>query len=182
MKERKVSVVEMLKKHRQNFSKPILLSTNHWAWLRPVSASIISEAQTSISSPPVPKWFNEDKDREEENPNDPAYQLALLNAEAERNNVGIESMIMFGVDLCDSEGTLLEAPPEGEWLGKLKYMERKKMLDLSEYNLDDDFDVMFLYKKYIAVSAMDIPLISAASGVSEEDISDALASFPASEA
>lgn len=177
--ERKVHISDMLKKHRQNFSKPVKLSTGQWAWLRPVSASIISEAQLSVQNPKVPTFMNKDKDRMEENPNDPDYLLALERANEERNAIGIETMVMFGVDLCDEEGNLVEVPPKNEWMGKLKYMEKKGRLDLSQYDLDDEFELMLVYKKYIAVSAMDIPLVSAASGVSEEDISDALDSFRA---
>ena len=182
MAERKVQIADMLKKHRQNFSKPIRLSTGEWAWLRPVSASIISEAQLSVQNPKVPTFYNKDKEREEENPSDPGYLDAIAHANEQRNAIGIETMVMFGVELCDEEGNPRDVPPAEEWLGKLKYMQKKGRLDLGQYDLDDEFELMLVYKKYIAVSAMDIPLVSAASGISEEDISEALSSFRADEA
>lgn len=155
---------------------PIMLKSGVWAIVRPVSASLIEEALMLIEEPEVPTFYNEDKDREEPNPNDPKYLAALENVQRQSNLAAIDAAIMFAVDLVDADGNPIDPPNDG-WVNKLRFMERQGIVDLQKYDLDDEVDREFLYKKYIAVTAPDLDTIMRASGVGEEEIRKAADSF-----
>lgn len=177
MSYKKKSPAVNLRRSNPNLDKPVMLSTGVWAMLRPVTPATISEAQAEIQDPPVPTIYLEDKDRHEENPNDPAYLKALERADQERVMVAMDAMIMMGIDLVDEEGDPLEID-DGPWLKKLRLMHKRKMVNLDDYNLEDGIEREFLYKRYVAVGVQDIALISAASGLTEEDIAKAERTFP----
>jgi len=156
----------------------VQLSTGVWALLQPVTAAIISEAQSEIKDPKPPMVWIEEKEREEENPNDPSYVKALEKADEQRVLAAMDAMIMMGIDLCDEDGNLVEVE-DGPWLKKLRLMAKRGMINLGDYDLDDEVERDFLYKRYIAVGVQDIALISSASGLTEEDIAKAERTFPA---
>jgi hypothetical protein len=116
-------------------------------------------------------WHNDEKDRDEPNPADPTYIIALTQSEHKRNTAAMDTMIMFGVDLIDG------VPEDDKWIGKLKMMVKRGMLDLSGYELNDKDDKEFLFKRYIAVGVEDLGLISAKSGITSKDIEKAEDSF-----
>jgi len=115
-------------------------------------------------------WHNPDKDRDEPNPNDPKYIAAKQEADRQRGIAAIDAVVMFGVELLDGV-------PDDGWLGKLRYLEKRGLLDLESFDLDDPLDLEFLYKRYVAVSAQDIAYIMRTSGVREEDVEAAIRSF-----
>lgn len=142
------------------------------ATLVPVSASLIDEVTSRIKPPKIPMWHNEDKDRDEPNPNDPAYTAELAEVGRKQSTAAIDAIVMFGVELVDG------LPEDDKWLKKLQYMEKRGNLDLSSYDVDDELDQEFLYKRFIGVSTDIITKISEISGVSGEDVEDAERSFP----
>ena len=150
----------------------IVLSTGYTARIIPVGASLVDEVVAYIAAPKVPMFFNEDKGREEENPTDPAYVEAVAKAERERAIAVIDTLIMFGLEL--------EEPPpaDGAWLKKLCFLEKRGQLDLSGYDLDDEFDREFLFKKYIATGTADLMDIGRKAGLTQEAISQAAQNFP----
>lgn len=158
---------------RSTGNEPITLSTGVKARFIPVSVSVITEAQAAIPDPKVPMWFNEAKGKEEPNPAHPDYERALKATENERNLAAIDALIMFGIELLDG------VPNDDRWVKTLKMRERLNLttVKLSDYDLEDDFDREFLYKKYFAVSAVDVSSLMQFSGVSEEDIAEAARSF-----
>jgi hypothetical protein len=154
-------------------SGPITLSTGIEARLLPVSISLINEAQAAIPDPEVPMWHNESKDTYEPNPNHPQYKRDLEQVEADRNVAAIDAMVMFGVELVDG------MPEDDGWLKKLKLRQRVGLstVDLGDFDLKDEIDLEYLYKKYVAVATPDVAKLMKASGVSEEDIAEAARSF-----
>lgn len=149
----------------------VTLSTGVRAYLRPVAASLIDEVTARIRDPEVPTWHNPEKDRDEPNPSDPAYQRGLEDANRQRGVAAIDALVMFGIDLADG------LPEDGGWLTKLRYLEKRGHLDLSEYDLDDPTDQEFLYKRFVAVASADIALVSMRSGVQGEAVAQAARSF-----
>jgi hypothetical protein len=172
------SIVGIAKRTKIDFTKPIHLRSGYWALLTAVSASLIEEAQLTIPDPPVPTVYNKDKEREEQNPNDPAYIKAMADATARRGLAATEAVIMFGVVPCDPEGNPIDPPSDDKWLDRLKFMERRGTLDLSGYDFDDPLDREFLFKKYYVVSAPDFELLAKATGLDEEAIAAAQEKFP----
>ena len=153
----------------------VTLSTGVRARLVPVSINLVRDAAMRVPDPEVPKFLNEEKGREEENPNDPAYLKAVAEAAEKRATAGMDAAILFGVELADG------LPENDGWLRKLKFMERRGQIDLSEFDLDDPFDREFLYKKYVAVAASDMDRVSELSGFGRGEVDAALASFPGDE-
>jgi hypothetical protein len=155
----------------------VQLTTGYKAIVSPVSLSILNDVQMSIKYPSVPMVEHPDKGRMEENPNDPAYLAAVEEVEVRRNLAAADAMVMFGVQLIDDEGVPFKYPEDLSWLKKLKYFQKRGMVNLDDFDLEDEFDLEFLFKKYIAVGAGDIMTIGRMSGVSEEAVQKAQATF-----
>lgn len=165
---------------KQQQSKPadatILLSTGIRATIKPVPASLLDKVSSHIPDPEPPKQFIKQKGREEYNPLDPEYLRLKEEALTERGRATTEAMVMFGIDLVD------DVPPLDEWLPPLRFLEKRGRLDLGEWDLDSDVERELLYKLFVAVANVDIMLVSQASGVSPEEVEQAMRGFLGSEA
>lgn len=171
-------IAGLAKRTNVELNKPVRLQSGHFVVLHAVSASLIEEARMIVKNPPVPMFRNESKDRDEPNPSHPDYIKALEEAEQKRNIAATEAMIMFGVELCDADGSPAKPPQDDLWLKKLRFMERRGFISLEGYDLKDEIDQEFLYKKYFAVSAPDLMTLAKATQLDEEMVADAAATFP----
>lgn len=125
-----------------------------------VPPALLAEVKSKVKDPKPPMWVDPDKDREMPNYNDPAYLEAMEEAASARGMAIIDALLLFGVELVDG------MPEDDRWLRKLALMEKMGHLDLSAYDLDDELEREFLYKKHIAVQIKDYPVITVAcSGV-----------------
>ena len=148
------------------------LSTGHRARLVPVATSLIETVRTQVKDPPVPMWTNPDKDREEENPNDPAYIRALVEAHDRRTAAVMDALMLFGVELLDG------VPKDDGWLNNLRLLERHGQLDLGDLDLDDPLDRAFAFKKFIAISSEDYTAVMELSGVTASGVAAQAEMFP----
>ena len=148
-----------------------ILSTGVGVRIVPISASLIMEVQQHIPFPPVPIIFDEDKNQTYENPNHPAYIRDVEEVETKRSTAAMDAIVMFGVELIDG------VPEDKTWLRKLKTMDKNGVIGLNVYDFEDEIDLEFLYKKFIAVSTEDFQLISSMAGVTQEGIEAAEDSF-----
>lgn len=139
--------------------------------LLPVSASLIEEVTRRIVDPEVPQWYNEQRERNEPNPDDPAYIKALEETARKRGVAVMDAMCMFGVELVDG------VPADDSWVKKLRFMEKRGQLDLSEFDLDDELDREFVYKRFIATDQGMINKIGSISSVTSNDVSRAEETF-----
>ena len=152
------------------------LSTGIRVRIVPVAAHLIDAAMFEVKDPVVPRQ-DLGKGREEPNPMDPAYRQALSDAEHARGIAASDTLILMGVQLVDG----LPEDDE-EWLKPLRFLERLGHFKaLSEFDLKDEMDKEFVFKKYYAISARDIPLIGNASGMSQEEIDLAVRGFQGDE-
>lgn len=172
------AIIEIAKNHNGSRGEnvPIVLSTGVLALVIPVSASLLDEAMSSVPVPKVPLFKREDG-IEIENPDHPEYKQAVERAEVQRNMRSIDAMIMFGVILVDEDGNPTGAPADDGWIKKLRFMEKRGMVNLGDVDLKDEMEREFIYKKYIAVGAPDIFTITRKVGISEEEVQNALDSF-----
>lgn len=181
----KSPVVEIAKRHEQvDFSKPVRLNSGFWAYIRPVTASLIDEAQSMLPYPDVPMWYNADKERDEPNPNDPGYIAAIADVDRRRQLAAIDAIVMFGVDLCNKDGEIVEVSDlveDDRWLRKLKVMSKRGLVDLESYDLEDEIEKEFVLKRYIAVTTGDYDLIMKAAGVVAQEEANALNMFQGDE-
>jgi hypothetical protein len=147
------------------------LSTGVRVRLRPVSSSLVEEMKGAIKMPDVPVVWIEAKEREEENPNDPRYIQAVEEANSKRADAIFDALVTFGVELVDG------LPEDETWIKKLKLLERRGKLDLSGFDLNDDFDLEFLYKRYVAVAGADLEIIGGLHGFRPLEVARARAMF-----
>ncbi len=169
-KQEKSAAVKVAKRRKPS-SEEVELATGVRARLVPISASLIDEVVAEVKLPEIPTWTNPDKGREEPNPDDPIYLEELARAERNRGVAAIDAMVLFGVELLDG------VPDDDSWLTKLQFLEKRGKLSLDEYDLKDEMDREFLYKKFIAVSSDDLLMLSTMSGISEGDIAQATEGF-----
>jgi hypothetical protein len=147
------------------------LSTGVVVRLHPVSSSLVEEMKGAVKMPDVPKVWIEAKEREEENPNDPQYIEQVEACTAKRADAIFDALCMFGVELVDG------LPDDDSWLKKLRMLERRGRMDLSGFDLDDEFDLEFLYKRYVAVAGADLELIGGLHGFRPLEVARARAMF-----
>lgn len=136
-----------------------------------VSASLIMDVQNQIKYPPVPIVKDDEKGQTYENPDHPSYKRACAEVDSQRAIAAMDAIIMFGVELVDG------LPKDDRWLRKLKTMQKAGSIDLSGFDLKDEIDLEFLYKKYEAVRSEDYDIINEMVGVTAEGIADAEDSF-----
>jgi len=137
----------------------VTLSTGVRAILTPVASTLIQDVMSEVPDPPVPMWFNPEKERDEPNPLDPEYTRALAAAEKKRSDAALDAVILFGVELPDG------VPEDDRWIKNLRYLEKRKRIDLSDFDLEDEFEREFVYKRYVAVAGEDFNTIAELSGV-----------------
>lgn len=143
------------------------LSSGARVRLLSVSPGLISDVQARVKFPDVPKFYNENKDRWEENPNHPAYLAEMQRAREEQGMAAMRAMCMFGFELVGG------LPDDDSWIRKLELVNP----DL-QINRDDPIELEFYYKQFIAVgSQTDYVLLAKVMGVTEEAIAQAEATF-----
>jgi hypothetical protein len=135
--------------------------------VKAIPVAIISDVSNRIPDPEIPVWFDKTIERDVLNPNDPAYLKEKEEVDRKRGEAMIDATVMFGIDLPDG------VPPTEKWLPKLKFLEKRGQVDLSDYDLSDDLEKEFVFKKYIIASIALINYIQNMSSVTPEDIGEA---------
>lgn len=150
--------------HEHEEGEDSILSTGVRARIVPVAASLIEEVTRRVRDPEIPMWHDPERDKDIPNENDPIYLRALIEAKKKRGEAAMEAMILFGVELLDG------LPESDEWFRRLQFLDKRGLLDLSQYDVEDPIDREFIYKRYIAVGSTDFILIGSLSGLSQEGI------------
>jgi hypothetical protein len=148
-----------------------VLSTGVRVKLHPVSSALIEDLKAVIPYPEVPVVHIEDKDRDEENPNDPTYLAQVEETNRKRGDAALAGLLEFGVELIDG------LPEDDTWIKKLNRLAKKRQLDLSGFDLNDEFDKEFLYKRYVAVAGDDLRMIAPLHGLNPLGVARARATF-----
>jgi len=161
-----------VKKAREENSedeKTIFLSTGIPAMIVPVGATLIEEVVSHIPDPEVPMWHNPDKNRDEPNPNHPDYLKALQDTQRKRSIAAMETLLVFGLSVL--------MPQDDAWIDKLKFLEKRGAIDLSDIDFDDEMERDLAYKKFIAVGTTDLMLLGAKAGLNRQDVEQAAKQF-----
>lgn len=165
-------VVDVAKNLRNAENEFVMLADGLRGKIIPVSATLISEVTRAVKDPPIPMIHDEEKGRDIPNEHDPVYLQGCEEARSQRGMAAMDAMLMFGLELVDGI-------PEGDlWLKKLQTLEKRKQLDLSVYDLDDEIDREFLYKRYIAADTKVLEEITKRTGLTEQAVQEAEESFP----
>jgi len=150
------------------------LSTGVRVVLKPVPTALVEEVGNAVETPDPPMIMNEAKGREEPNPHDPAYKKALARYESERASAMMDAMIVFGVELVDG------LPEDDGWVKQLAFVAQRTAFSLDQFDMDDPFEREFVYKKYVAMGTRDLMLLGQMAGLSQQDVQDAVDTFPGS--
>lgn len=149
------------------------LSTGVRIKVNTVPPGLVEDVMAQVKEPPVPMFYDEERDREYPNPTDPEYIKALQQVERDRSVAMIEAIVLFGIELVDG------LPDDETWLKKLRFMGRRGTFDISGYDLDDELDREFLFKRYICLGTADdlALLVSSVQGIEPQDIDKARQTF-----
>jgi hypothetical protein len=151
--------------------EPVELSTGVRAIIRAVPNTLIDNVSARIEDPLPPKQFIESKGKEEVNYLDPTFLREVENTNKRRGRAVTEALIMFGVELVDG------VPDPEEWMPRLQHLVKRGLLDLSDWDLEDEFDLEYVYKAFVAVAQKDVERIMVACGLLEETVAAAMDSF-----
>lgn len=169
MTKRSVATDVAKEQDKQPKNDVVTLSTGVRARIVPVASSLIDEINLLHSDPIIPS--QEIDGQMHENPLHPEYRQAMKEASAERTTAILDAFVLFGIELIDG------VPDDGVWEKKIKFMEKRGALDLSVYDLEDEFDREFVFKRYIACASRDTRKVAVASGILAEEIERAIDSF-----
>lgn len=139
--------------------------------ITPVSTALLDEVTSRIKDPDVPMWRNDAKGRDEPNPDDPKYIAQLADQNRKRGIAIMDAMVMFGVELIDG------LPSDNTWLTKLQFMAKRGYVNLEGYDLNDDLDLEFLFKRFVAVDTETLAAIGELSALTQEDVERAEDAF-----
>ena len=155
-----------------------MLSTGVRVRVNRVPQMLLDAAVHKVEEPQIPMWFDEDRGREIENPNHPQYLADLARYERDQRLAAVDASILWGIDLLGG------LPKDDFWLKKLKYYAKLGHIDLSGYDLEDEFELEFIYKKFVAMAGDDLAdlMPEMMSGVTEEDVAKAVETFQGDEA
>jgi hypothetical protein len=155
----------------QGESEIITLSTGVVVRLKPVSSSLVEQVRSAIPMPEVPVVFIKEKEREEENPNDPHYINEVEEVNRKRSEAILDALCIFGIELVDG------LPEDDAWLKKLQKLEQRGGLDLSGFDLEDEFDRDLLYKRCVAVAGDDLSIVGTLHGPRPLEVARARSMF-----
>lgn len=134
------------------------LSNGDQVRFKPVPDMYITRALQRIKNPVVPRFFDEDRGIELENPSDPAYLRAVAEADLARGTLTLDSLLMWGVELVASRLN------ESGWVKELQLMGE-------EFDPDDPTERRFVYLKHIAfASSKDSAVLMEQLDVTKEDL------------
>lgn len=125
----------------------ITLSNGIVLKMKPVPPLLLNSIANSVPEPEVPKVWIEEKGREEENPEHPAYLKAIIDR---ANLVGImiiDATLAVGTELVSVPDNMLKPEDDG-WLWQAKHSGK-------EFDLTDPKDRYLAWLRYYAVETQD---------------------------
>ena len=141
------------------------LSNGDQVRFKAVPDMYITRALQRVKEPPVPRFFDEERGIEIENPSDPAYLRALAEVNQRRGSITVDALLMWGCELVKSR---LE---EAGWVKELQLLGE-------EFDPADPTERRFAYLKNIAfASSQDIAVLMAQLNISREDLEQAADNF-----
>jgi hypothetical protein len=134
---------------------------------------LLNQVRTQISPPKIPTFFNEDKQRDEENPNDPGYEGALQEYYSTIGMAVVDLLLLKGVEILRVPRGIPKWD-SSEWHEDLSFVgikvpssdNGKRLVWLRSIALATGADVSLLMSKLFRMH-----------GISEEDVAVAAESF-----
>jgi len=156
----------------------ITLSNGIVLKVRGISPFLFRQVEKQFPAPPVPKVFIEEKGREEENYQDPAYLRAVAEVEERKSEAIIDLIVGFGTEV-EYVPENIPSPEDNVWIDSLEILLSEKELERIRTN---PHIRRIAWIKFVAIlTPEDIARITEKVlrklGVSARDVSESLASF-----
>lgn len=153
----------------------ITLSTGVVLTSKSVNRNIFADILSEHTAPPIPTYYNADKGREEENPQDPEYLDKLRRYNTQLARAMSDALIVLGTDL-ESKPDNLPGQDDPTWV------EETELLRL--YKLTTRRGRYLAWVKTVAIATDDdfaaiSKSVRRAMGVPEEDVTDSAKRFRA---
>ena len=158
------------------------LANGDFVLVRGVSPALVDQVQAMVKDPPIPTFIADDGS-ELLNPNDPTYQLEIVQAKSLRDRRSLHAIISFGMTLCNEEGEIIDPPHDG-WEFKLKKLGVNWKVEIEKITgpIEDEDEMKQArreaYLLFVGVSAYDMDLIGEIAGGSEDAQEEAEDMFP----
>lgn len=85
----------------------------------------------------------------------------------DRGSAILDNFALFGFEM-------VSFPDDKRWIKKLKLLQRKGHIDLSEYDLEDDVDLEYLFIRYVFMTPGDVIALGNLMGANKDDLKAAL--------
>ena len=142
--------------------------------LKPISPGLLRRAAAKIPEPEVPRVYLDEKQREEENPNDPRYLQALGERSEKQALAQMDVAILYGTDVKLVPKGVLKS--DGDWAEP--FLEDRI---LSEVDLDSFRKRYLNWMLFYALRGSDeaklFARIIALCGLTEAEVAEVMASF-----
>ncbi len=141
--------------------------------VRPFPKQHIYEVSKRFKEPRVPLVFNEQKGRDEENPNDPEYAEAVERYLIEMSNATTDAALLRGTKVLEKPGDVM-GPDDPEWIEEMEYL---------GYPMVENSRARYLawLKAVAAPTDVDIDKLlgelGRLTGVAEDDVTEAVERF-----
>jgi len=163
------AVIDQIK---ESVSDEYTLSTGIRVKLKPVSIELLRSVASKIKEPTVPMVMNQDKGREEPNPDDPEYKRQVATTNEAQFMAVLDVVLIEGMELLE------EIPDVNDWWPSLQLLQKLGHIQLPDnLDLDNQLEREYLYKKFKAIGKDDLNLINRCYGISQEDVSIAEDTF-----
>jgi hypothetical protein len=165
--------VETFREAQTEVGEITTLSTGVKARLRAVAPRLLDDVVYRIKDPIPPLWHNDQTEKDEPNLFDPEYNRQLQEVAHQRGIAQLDVLIVCGIELLNG------VPPTKEWLPQLKMLVRLTKNDfLADFNLEDELDREYIYKKYVAAGNADLLTLTKMANMTPEEVSAAVSAFP----
>ena len=152
----------------------IRLSTGVVLTPKKVSPFLFQEVSNKFKYPPVPKVFDENKDREIENPMHPAYLAACEEVDLNRSMAMIDGTIALGTTLVSiPEG--FPTPDDEDWLDDLEGIEI--VIDRNNKRLRYRTWIKYIAAPSVSDVQQILTKVLRTIGVKEDAVAEAIANF-----
>lgn len=162
-------IVDIAKKieNKELDSNLIKLSTGVVLKPKKIPSLALAELANKYKPPKVPKFFNKDIGREQENPNDPDYVSELKQYELNLSTATVNTMIVLGTEIVSIPDNVMS-------LSSNEFIDLLSSFDVDTNNLNK-YKLYLLWVKYVAAPEdKDLELIlegvGSLSGVVERDV------------
>jgi len=142
-----------------------------------VNRNVVTKAADRVVRPTIPKFFNPDQDREEENPNHPDYVDAMMKYRNDRQEAIYNASFILGTyPKYIPEG--IPGPEDDGWAEELLFVGA-----IDPETMDNKYARYLAWLTMYVMVGDDDPLnlliaITSQLGIQEADVQDAVAGFP----